>query len=72
MKSSLLESGGDAVEHFDAEGAGQLVARDFDAGEFAVVADAKLAEAELANGLFTAFHLLKNFAGHGAAIFHSR
>ena len=62
------EGGGDAVEGFDGEGAGEFGAGDFDAGEVAVVADADLLEAEGVEGGFGLLDLAEIFAGDGAAV----
>ena len=50
------------------EGAGEVFAGDFDAGEVAVVTDADLGEAEGVEGGFGLFDLGEVFAGDGAAV----
>ena len=53
-KAGGFEAGVDGGGHFGRQGVWEFVGRDFDAGEFVVKADTKLAEAEVAKGGFGA------------------
>ena len=68
FEAGLLESRGDCIKHIHCEGAGQLSACEFDAGQLAVMANAQFAKAKLTQALFSLFNLAENFAGDGAAI----
>ena len=72
LVAGLFESGSEGVEHLDRESAGQLGAGNFDAGQVAVVAHAELAEAEVAQALFGALHLLEDFTGDSASVLDAR
>ncbi len=67
-----LERGGDPVESFDGEGAGEFGAGDLDAGEVSVVANADLAEAEGVKRLFGLLDLGEVFASDGTAVLDAR
>src|SRR6266851_10229295 len=67
-----LDGGGDLFEDGEREGAGEILAGDFDAGEIAVVADADLGEAESVKGGFGVLDLREIFAGDGAAVLDAR
>lgn len=77
IKSDVFEAagantGGDAIEHVEREGAGEFGAVDFDAGKLAVVADAELDEAELMEVLLGEFDLAQGIRSYGTAIFNTR
>src|SRR5258708_8322692 len=69
LESQGFENPGELGSHFQPEGAGQLVAGDFDADDFTVMADAKLAEAEPAEGVFALFDCGEGLCGDGTAVF---
>ncbi len=53
------------------EGAGQLIAGDFEANDVAMVPDPELAESELAQGLFALLDDQQRFRSHRAAVFNA-
>ncbi len=56
------------VEEVEVEGAGEVGAGNFYAGEVAVVADANLGEAEAVKDVFSALYLGEVFGGDGTAV----
>src|SRR5665213_60177 len=69
--SNVLERRSNGVEHLHIQSAGQLIASDFNARQFTVVANPELAEAQLPHAFLGVLHLLQHFARHLAAILHA-
>src|SRR5450755_1589398 len=63
------ENPGELGGHLESQGAGEFVLSDFDAGDFAVMADAKLAEAEASERVFALFNGGQGLGGDGTAVF---
>ena len=71
-EAQRLDGGSDFFEDGESEGAGEVVAGDFDSGEVAVVPDADLGEAECVKGRFGLLDLGEIFAGDRAAVLDAR
>src|SRR6266436_4373438 len=77
VERDVEEAGGfkasvDGGGHFGSEGAGEFVGGDFDASEFVVEADTKLAEAQVAKGGFGAVDKGEALGGDFGAVWKAR
>ena len=72
FEAGLFDSCGDCVEHVNGEGAREFSAREFNAGQWAVMTHAEFAKAELAQTFFRLFNLTEDFAGYGATVLDAR
>jgi hypothetical protein len=68
----LFEGRGNGVKHVNGKGAGQFGARNLNASQVTVVANAQFAEAQLAQAVLGSFYLLEDFAGYGATVLDTR
>ena len=71
-EAQRLDGGGNFFEDGESEGAGEVLAGDFDSSEVAVVPDADLGKAESVKGRFGLLDLREIFAGDRAAVLDAR